>query len=508
MESARGLTHRTMSGLLWTAWGKGAYAALTLLTLIVLARLLSPKEFGTVSAALVVIEFSSIFSRLGLGPAVVQRQQLEPRHLQAAFTGSLLLGFIVGAAIWLLASRAAAFFHNAQVEPVLKTLAWVFPVKGISAVAESLMLRDLRFRWMANMDVALYAFSNCIVGISLALAGFGVWALVGAAITQTVMRSAVLLYAHPPRLGFWPEWPALKEMLHFGSGFTVARVANLLAVQGDNLVVGHWLGPAALGVYGRAYNLMAMPASTVGKVLDEVLFPTMARLQDDVERLALAYRRGVAVIALVALPASVVFVVLAPELVLVALGPRWVEVITPFQILAAGTLFRTSYKMSDALARSTGVVYRRARRQIIYAALVIGAACVGQQWGITGVAIGVLGALTVNFLLMAQLSLAVCRTPWGMFWAAHRPSVPLAAAAGTVAWAVATILRHWAIPPLAILSLAGCAAVGSAVWLIRRFPHQCLGSEGIWTWGAMTSFLSRTRGRTRELVVAPARARV
>jgi hypothetical protein len=162
--------------------------------------------------------------------------------------------------------------------------------------------------------------------------------------------------------------------------------------------------------------------------------------------------------------------------------------------------------MSDALARSTGVVYRRARRQIIYAALVIGGACVGQQWGITGVAIGVLGALTVNFLLMAQLSLAVCRTPWGVFWAAHRPSVPLAAAAGMVAWAVATILRYWAMPPVAILSLAGCAAVGTGVWLIRRFPHQCLGSEGIWTWGAITSFVSRTRGRTRELVVAPARA--
>jgi PST family polysaccharide transporter len=216
----------------------------------------------------------------------------------------------------------------------------------------------------------------------------------------------------------------------------------------------------------------------------------------------------VAVIALVALPTSAVLVVLAPEVVRVALGPRWLEAITPFQILAAGTLFRTSYKMSDTLARSTGVVYRRARRQIIYAACVIGGAYVGQRWGMIGVAIGVLGALTVNFLLMAQLSLTVCRSSWKTFWAAHRPSVPLAAAAGTVAWAVASVLRHWAVPPLAILILAGCAAAGSAVCLIWRYPQQCLGSDGVWMWDAMTSFISRTRGRTREAVVAPARAGV
>ncbi|MGH7526523.1 MAG: lipopolysaccharide biosynthesis protein, partial [Gemmatimonadales bacterium] len=430
MGSPGGLTHRTVSGLLWTAWGKGGHAVLTLLALVVLARLLSPSEFGTVSAALVVIEFSSIFSRLGLGPAVVQRPHLEPRHLQAAFSGSLLFGLATGGAIWLLAPQVAGFFKNAGVEPVLRALACVFPLRGISAVAESLMLRDLRFRWLANLEVATFAAAQGLIGIPLALAGFGVWALVGAIVAQTLARSAALLTARRPPLGLWPEWEALRDMLHFGSGFTIARLANQLALQGDNLVVGRWLGPVALGVYGRAYSLMATPASTLGKVLDDVLFPTMARVQDDVARLGLAYRRGVAVIALVALPASVVLVVLAPELIGVALGPQWLEAITPFQVLAAGTLFRTSYKMSDSLARSTGVVYRRAGRQIVYAALVIGGAYIGRHWGITGVAAGVLLALMVNFLLMAQLSLEVCRMSWGTFWAAHRPSLLVAVGSG------------------------------------------------------------------------------
>jgi O-antigen/teichoic acid export membrane protein len=494
-------TQRTISGLLWAAWGRGGYAALNLLTLMVLARLLSPRDFGTVSAALVLIEFSGIFSKLGLGPAVVQRKELEQRHLQAAFTGSLLLGLLVGLIIWLLAPSGARFFHNPQVEPVLRALAWVFPLKGISAVAESLMFRDLRFRWMANMDVTIYAIGNCAVAILLALTGFGVWALVGGVLVQTVARSAVLLVARRPRVGFWPDWQALKEMLHFGGGFTLARVANLLALQGDNLVVGHLLGPIALGTYGRAYNLMAGPASTLGNVLDDVLFPTMSRLQDDVERLALAYRRGVAVVALLALPASTIATLLAPELIWVALGPRWHEAVRPFQILAAGTLFRTSYKISDSLARSTGVVYRRAGRQAIYATLVIGGAWVGQHWGITGVAVGVLGALAVNFLLMAQLSLEVCHMTWRSFWAAHQASLVPTVAAGVVAGITALVLRDLSWPPLATLLIGAggaCAVVGC---LMRSFPQFCLGSDGLWSLQAISAFVSG-RGRRPRATAA------
>jgi PST family polysaccharide transporter len=498
-KPGRGLTHRTISGLIWTAWGKGGRAVLVLLSLVVLARLLTPREFGTVSAALVVIEFSSILSRLGLGPAVVQRPHLEPRHLKAAFTGSLVLGLLVGGIIWMLAPAGAVFFRDPEVEPVLKVLALVFPVRGVSAVAESIMHRELRFRWLATRDVAVFALGNVLVAIVLASAGFGVWALVAATIVESLARSAVLLYVRHPPLGLWPEWPAMKEMLYLGSGFSLAKVANHFALQGDNLVVGHWMGPVALGLYGRAYRLMAVPASAIGKVLDDVLFPTMARVQENLALLAKAYRRGIAVIALVTLPASVLLVVVAPELIRVVLGPRWLEATLPFQVLAIGTLFRTSYKMSDSLSRSTGVVYRRARRQMVYAALVIGGAYLGRHWGITGVAAGVLFALTANFLLMAQLSLQVCRMSWSTFWAAHVPGLLLAAAAGSVGWSVATGLRRLPASPLVILMLSGGGALASVVWLIRRYPRQCLGEDGVWTLGALTSFAATARLQSRDV---------
>jgi PST family polysaccharide transporter len=236
---------------------------------------------------------------------------------------------------------------------------------------------------------------------------------------------------------------------------------------------------------------MSVPASLVGNALDDVLFPTMARFQEDVERLGRAFRRGVAVIALVTLPASIVIFLLAPEVIQVALGPNWAGAVAPFRVLVLGTLFRTSCKLSDSLARSAGMVYRRAGRQIVYAGLVIGGAFVGQHWGITGVAVGVLVALAANFLLMAQLSLEVCQLSWRTFWAAHTPSFLLAGVCGVVAWSVAATLRGWSLGPFLVLLVSTGTAVTCGLGMVWRFPRQSLGRDGLWTAETLSGFISR-----------------
>lgn len=493
-DPRRSLTHRTVAGLLWTTVGKGAYGVLQLVVLAILARLVSPADFGVVSAAMIVIALSGIVSQLGMGPALVQRADLERRHIDTAFAASVLLGITLGAAIWLGAPLASRFFRTGNVEPVLRALAWVFPLQGLATVAESLMKRELRFRSLANLDVISYGAGFGAVGITLALIGWGIWALVAAQIAQNVIKTGILLSWQPPRLRGRVERQAFRELMYFGAGFTVAKVANQLAAQGDYLVVGRFLGPAQLGYYGRAYNLMSAPAGGFGTILDAVLFPAMARVQTSAQRLAAAYRRGIALIALVFLPMSVALVLLAPEVIAVLLGPRWTAVVAPFQVLAAGMLFRTSSKIADSLTRATGSVYRRAWRQIMYAGLVIGGAWVGQHWGITAVAWGVLGAITVNFLSMAQLSLSDSQMTWGELWQAHVPALLITAISGPLVWAAATALRHWALPPLAVLIAGGALMLGSTLLLMLRAPTTFLGTDGQWMVETMKNF---TRKLTR-----------
>lgn len=472
--------------------GKAAYTLLQLGVLGVLGRLITPAEFGVVSAALVVIGLSTIVSNLGLGPAIVQRPHLEQRHVDTAFTASLLLGVMLGAVVWLAAPLAADFMRMPAVTPVLRALAWVFPLNSLGTVASSLLARDLEFSWLASRDVITYGLGYGVVGIGTALLGWGVWALVAGQIAQALLKTAILLAKHPPSRRLSLKRDAFTDLAYFGGGFTVARLANYAAVYGDNVVTGRFLGPAALGYYGRAYSLMTAPAYAFGTVLDAVLFPAMAKVQDDPPRLAAAYRRGVGLIALLVLPFSAAIILLAPEAIRVALGPRWTAAVVPFQILGIGMLFRTSYKMSDSIARSTGAVYRRAWRQILYATLVVVGAWIGQHWSIIGVAWGALAALTINFFMMAALSLDVARMSWADFWGVHRPAALLTLASFPPVWGITTVMRALDLPALAVLFVAVAVLFlvsGGLAWVA---PALFLGHDGRWMLDTMRSFMRRS----------------
>jgi PST family polysaccharide transporter len=496
------ITKSTLAGLLWTSLGTGAQAVLQLAVLLVLARLLTPVDFGLAAAALVVVGFSAIFSQLGIGPAVVQRFELEPAHVRSAFTISVLLGLLLGAITWLTAPAVAVLFNIPGLAPLTRTLALVFPLQGLSVVSESLLQRELRFRWLAGLEVATVALGYGAVGVSLALLGYGPWALVGAFLAQTALKTVLLLVARPHAVRPLVDRRAWADLLYFGGGFTAARISNYFAGQGDNFVVARWLGAEALGVYGRAYQLMAGPAVFFGNVLDRVLFPALAQVQHDPGRLAEAYRRGTALIALVMLPASAVLVVLAPDLVEVLLGREWHQVIVPLQVLGVGMLFRTSCKMSDSLVRATGEVYGRMWRQAVYAVSVVVGSWLGLPWGLPGVAVAVLATLALNFFLMAHLSLRVVGMSWRSYGSAHVPGLALAGVVGAIVWPMATALRAWGVAPLPLLVVCASAAVPPLV-LAVSLPRLFLGPDGRWMLRKLTAYALeewRGMGRPREVV--------
>jgi PST family polysaccharide transporter len=217
----------------------------------------------------------------------------------------------------------------------------------------------------------------------------------------------------------------------------------------------------------------------------------MAKVQNDSARLGAAYRRGVALIALLVLPASAVLILLAPEVIALVLGAKWGPVVTPFRILGIGMLFRTSYKMSDSITRSTGAVYRRAWRQMLYAALVVAGAWTGSHWGIAGVAVGALSAVCVNFFLMADLGLTVAGLSWAQFWIAHRPAVLLTLATFPFVWGTATLLRGRGLPSVVVLIAAGLVFLIVGGVLIWRMAAAFLGHDGQWMANTMRDFVRK-----------------
>lgn len=477
-DPRRDLARRSVIGVAWTGLSLGGLAVAEIVALVILARLLSPATFGLYTASLIIVKFSQIFSGLGIAPAIVQRPVLEVRHHRVGFTLSVLFSLAVAGLVWITAPGLEDVLRADGLTPVVRASSVVFVFQGISMVAQASAQRALRFRWLAGVDAAAFAFGFVVVGPALAWLGLGIWALVGALITQHFLRMLVLLVGQPHPKRPLLEWRAMRELLYFGSGFTLARIFNYLASQADKLVVSRWLGAQTLGLYGLASQFMTAPATLFGQILDRVLFPTMALVQEEPLRLIRAYRSGVAACALVILPVSGIVITVAPEFVQVVLGPNWEGVVAPITILALGMLFRTSYKLSDSVARATGAVYQRAWRQGVYAAAVAIGGLVGQFWGVTGVAWGVVAAITLNFLLMAQLSLRVTGMQWSEFGAAHLPGIALALVIWPSAWALADGLRDLQLPPFAVLIDVVALATAESLVLCWLLPAVFLGRDG------------------------------
>jgi O-antigen/teichoic acid export membrane protein len=494
---ARSLLRATVHGLVWTISGKGAGAILQVVVLAALARLLDPADFGVVTAALIVILFFSMVARLGLGHALVQRHEIDHGHISTAYWTALLLGVALSGTVWVSAPLFAGLLRIDGAETTLRALAGLFPLRALISIADSLLQRRARFRLMAKIDVASYAFGFGVCGVGAAWAGAGVWALVAAHYAAALTALGLLAVFHARFRLVAPDRGILRDLLAYGGGVTIGKFINHIALEVDNIVVARLSGAAMLGLYGRAYQLMAMPGNLLGEALDRVLFPTMSRVQGEPERLRRIFLRGLSAVTLLALPGSMLAMVLAPELIDLVLGPRWGAVTGPFQVLALGFFFRTGYRISDSLAYATGAVYRRAWRQAVYAVCVAAGAWIGHGWGLTGVAAGVLAALGVNYLLMAQLSLSILGIGWSRLARAQLPGLLLGTVAGLAAWGSASGLRAVDFPLIPTIIVVTGAGADPALLFFCLFPDTLLGGDAQWARDLAHEKIAGIRARRR-----------
>jgi O-antigen/teichoic acid export membrane protein len=486
---------RVARGLAWTVGSAGAQGALQIGTLAVLGRLLTPQDFGIVAAALVIASFSTIFAQLGVNQAVIQRRDLEDGVSATAFIVSMTLALLLTATLVAAAPLVEAQLQLPGLSPVLKALAATFVLRALGATGEALLLRDRRFRAVAIIELSSYALGYAIVGVALAAAGAGLWALVAAQLVQGATRSGLTLALR--RHGLRPDLSraGLTGLLRFGGGHSLGRIANFVALQADNLVVARGLGAAALGIYSRAYQMMGLPAALLGSAIDRVLFPTMARQQGDIAALRASYLRGLSLIALLTLPTGFVLSAAAGEIVRLLLGSGWEGVVAPFQIFALTMAFRVSDRLSAVVTRALGVVYRRALVQSLYAVAVIGAAIAGLPYGVYGVALGVACALAMNHVVSTLLALHVLGGRARDAAAAQASALPLALLAGSSAFAAAALLRALAAPDA--VTLAGILLVTLAASLggVMASPRALLGRHGDWLLMTLASLLPLRIGR-------------
>lgn len=472
-DRPRGTLARVMlANMVWRSIGLYSNAFLSIFVFATLSRLLSPEDFGVMGIATIFVALAEIFSDLGVGPAIIQRPELKEAHLRVGFTTTVLLGMAMVVILWLCSPLLASFFRDPTIAGVLYGVSFSFLFSSFGAVSEALLRRELRFKRLMWVDLSSYTLGYAVVGLGMAWNGFGVWSLVGATLSQSLLKSVFLLFARPHPMLPSLARQELRELVYFGGGMTLSRLFAFGASRGDYLVVGRVLGVGPLGVYTRAYRLMNLPANYVGRVLDTVLFPVMGKIQSNIPRLTKFYLTGVATISLTCAPLGMLMAVAAPEVVSVVLGSQWTEAVLPFQILAFAVLPRVSYKIDNSLAKAMGAVYQRSARDAVYAVAVILGAGIGLRWGLPGVATGVLCAVILNNVMAFRMSVRLLGCSTTQYVRAQAPGLFMAMVVGLVALPTRYLCLTYASPDwmtLVLTSLAGSLAVLSLfIWQPTR----------------------------------------
>ena len=229
----QGLTKRAIGGMFWTLSGTGVQGLVQLLVLMVLGRLLTPAQFGVMGAAMVVVAVSQIVSQVGVGPAIIQRRNLTPTQIRVANTLSFSLGLLLGAVVYFNARAIAGFYRIPEVEPVLRSVAFLFPLEGLNTVGKAMLTRELRFKLYAGIELASYVIGYAIVGVVLAWYGYGVWALVIATLAQSAVRTLAMfaIVRHPLRPSL--DLAASRELLSFGLGHSLGQVGVVTGMNSE-----------------------------------------------------------------------------------------------------------------------------------------------------------------------------------------------------------------------------------------------------------------------------------
>lgn len=478
-SSSANLTKSTLRGGGLLSLAAVAQVLLQFVTVGILARILNPYDFGVAAAALVMIELSQSMAQLGMRPAVVQRFELSEVDIRSAYTLTVVLSLVLAAAVFLLAGPIAVALNTPAAKPMLQVLSLVFVIQSQGAVAEGLAARHKQFGLLAARRVTSYLVAYGLVGITCALMGLGAWALVAAKLADAIVTAVLLSIGAPHSRRPLFHRAATRRLSGFGAGYTVNQIANTLANQSDYMVVARTLGVVPLGLYSRSYQIMRLPAQLIGNVVEDVAFPGFSSIQNEPERMARGFYRALLMMNIVLYLAAAGCVVLAPEIIAVALGPKWGTAAPLLQMFALAIPFRSTQRLATTISFSTGTNWPIAIRQIIYFLSVVAGAWFGSAWGLNGVVVGVSMAILIQTAIQFQLTMRLTGLSMGRLMAAHLRPVPAALLFGLPAWGVAVILRHAGTHPAMTLLVASMVGGLALVIGVATARQAVLMNEGM-----------------------------
>ena len=460
------------SGIKWKALTQVVSEGSRVVVALILARLLTPHDYGIAGMAMVCVSFASLFTDPALGTALVQRRRISEKDRSTVFWTTSGIGAAVALLCVALSGYVADAFGQAQVKPLFMVLSIGLFLSAVSVTQLALLTRELAYRSIEIREIVATLFAaGCAIGV--AFAGFGPWAIVTNWVVFTAASLVLLWILTPWRPVFTFSRASLFDLGGFGVKVFGARVLTWGNSNMDNLLIGRFLGAAPLGAYALAYNVMYVPITRISVPLISVLSPAYARMQHERERLFDAWLKSKSTLAALLAPAFATVIVVAPDLVPAAFGSKWHAAVVPVQLLSlaglAQTLVALDWSILTALDRP-GTLFRI---NLLATAITIAAFVAGLPFGIVGVAAFYAAARWLLVVVDTALTTRAVAYPFWRSLAAGLDSLPVAAAAGAAGFGVRLLLVDAEVPQVLRLFIVSAVIFGAYLLVLYvAFPRK------------------------------------
>ena len=458
------IKHQLFSGVFYTALAKYSGIGVSLVVAGVLARLISPDDFGVMAIATVIIAFFNLFTDVGLSPAIIQHKGLTRENLSGLFSFTIWTGIGL-ALLFAAASWPIAAYYDRE---ILRTLCQLLAVNlffaSATIVPNALFYRNKEFKFIALRSFVIQIATGAAAVVA-ALCGAGLYALVIGPILSGILIFVVSIRRYPQRLRLTLGLDVLRRIFSYSAYQFLFNIINYFSRNLDKLLIGKYMGMSPLGYYEKSYRLMMLPLQNIAYVVSPVMHPIFSEMQNDLRKLADSYRKVVRLLALIGLPLSVVLWFTAQELVLIIFGDQWQPSVPVFRILALSVGIQIVMSTSGSIFQAANATRMLFFCGLFSAALNTAAICTGIfAFGTTqAVAWCICISFAINFIQCYHaLFCLTLRTGWGAFWRSFLSPLLLSA---LVCLPLAAV--EWLLPPMPMLvSLAAKGAAALAVWLL------------------------------------------
>lgn len=453
------LKEKTLRGGLAKVCAQAASFMLRIGSLMILARLLDPKDFGLIGMVTAVIGVLNLFRDFGLSTAAVQRTTITDEQISTLFWLNIFVGGFLTLLSVAMAPVVASFYHEPKLLWVTAALASGFLLNAAGVQHGAILQRQMRFVALAVIDILALVISTA-VGITMAFWGWGYWALVAMTLIGTVVSTGCVWLTTRWIPGRPRKHVELHSIVRFGGTVTLNSVVVYIAYNFEKVLLGRYWGAEAVGIYGRAYQLSNIPTENLNSSIGGLAFSALSRVQEDASRLKSYFLKGYSLILTLTLPITVVCAIFADDLILVLLGPKWKEAAAILRLLAPTILIFALINPFSWLLFSIGKVGRSLKIALVIAPLVITGYIIGLPHGPKGVALAYSVAMTL--WVIPHIAWCVRGTVMSFWDVLQTLSRPLLSAALAAVLPIALLVFYGhALSPVMRLLLGGTMFVAA-----------------------------------------------